>query len=85
MVCLLAGEPYGEKELWAEWRRANEALQATACALRSRKARERVKQWAVLHRGELEANWTSMKAGKRSIPLPAKAGWPSASSPRRTR
>lgn len=35
-----------------------------AGALRSRKARERVKQWAVLHRAELEANWQSMKTGK---------------------
>lgn len=34
-----------------------------AGALRSRKARERVKQWALLHRAELEANWTNMKAG----------------------
>ena len=35
-----------------------------AGAITSRKARERIKEWAVLHQAELEANWTSMKAGK---------------------
>lgn len=35
-----------------------------AGAIRSRRARERIKAWAVSPRAELEANWTSMKAGK---------------------
>ena len=35
-----------------------------AGALKSRRARERIKAWAVSHRAELEANWISMKAGK---------------------
>jgi hypothetical protein len=32
--------------------------------LRSRKARERIREWATSHRTELEANWESMKAGR---------------------
>lgn len=35
-----------------------------AGAIRSRRARARIEAWAVSHRAELEANWTSMKAGK---------------------
>ena len=31
--------------------------------IRSRKARERIRHWAQLHRAELEANWARMKAG----------------------
>jgi len=30
----------------------------------SRKARERIRQWALEHRGELLANWKHMKAGQ---------------------
>jgi hypothetical protein len=32
--------------------------------IRSRKARERIREWAQLHRTELEANWENMKAGR---------------------
>lgn len=32
--------------------------------IRSRKARERIRDWAQLHRTELEANWEKMKAGR---------------------
>ena len=32
--------------------------------IRSRKARERIRNWAQLHRTELEANWEKMKAGR---------------------
>jgi hypothetical protein len=32
--------------------------------MRSRRARERIQEWARLHRAELEANWESMKAGR---------------------
>lgn len=32
--------------------------------IRSRKARQRIRDWARLHRAELEANWESMKAGR---------------------
>jgi hypothetical protein len=32
--------------------------------IRSRKARERIRDWARLHRTELEANWEKMKAGR---------------------
>lgn len=35
----------------------------TAGHIRSRKARERIRQWADLHRDQLEANWAKMKAG----------------------
>ena len=30
----------------------------------SRKARERIREWAQQHRTELEANWANMKAGR---------------------
>jgi len=32
--------------------------------IRSRKARERIRRWSVLHRAELYANWEKMKAGQ---------------------
>jgi Domain of unknown function (DUF4160) len=32
--------------------------------IRSRKARERVRAWALQHRTELEANWEHVKAGR---------------------
>jgi hypothetical protein len=32
--------------------------------IRSRKARERIRTWALEHRAELEANWANMKAGR---------------------
>jgi hypothetical protein len=32
--------------------------------IRSRKARHRIREWAVGHRAELEANWDRMKAGR---------------------
>jgi hypothetical protein len=32
--------------------------------VRSRTALRLVKEWAILHRGEIEANWESMKAGR---------------------
>jgi hypothetical protein len=44
-----------------------------AGAISSRKARQRIRRWAQLHRADLEANWTRMKAGEslESIePLP---------------
>lgn len=31
--------------------------------IRSRKARERIREWARQHRPELEADWQNMKAG----------------------
>jgi hypothetical protein len=34
-----------------------------AGGIRSRKARERIRDWARSHRAELEANWEKMKAG----------------------
>lgn len=34
-----------------------------AGTIRSRKARERIREWAQQHRSELEANWVRMKAG----------------------
>ncbi len=35
-----------------------------AGGLRSRTAVSRVRQWAALHRRELDANWENMKAGR---------------------
>jgi len=35
-----------------------------AGAIRSRRARERIREWAELHRAELETNWENMKAGR---------------------
>ena len=32
--------------------------------IRSRKARERIREWSRQHRAELEANWAKMKAGQ---------------------
>jgi hypothetical protein len=32
--------------------------------IRSRKARERIREWSRRHRAELEANWEKMKAGQ---------------------
>jgi hypothetical protein len=32
--------------------------------IRSRQARNRIRDWAELHRPELEANWEKMKAGQ---------------------
>jgi len=32
--------------------------------IRSRKARERIRTWALAHRVELDANWANMKAGR---------------------
>lgn len=32
--------------------------------INSRKARQRIRQWAQLHRAQLEANWARMKAGQ---------------------
>jgi hypothetical protein len=32
--------------------------------IRSRKACERIREWAQQHRAELEANWEKMKAGR---------------------
>jgi hypothetical protein len=32
--------------------------------IRSRKARERIREWAKQHRTELERNWENMKAGR---------------------
>jgi hypothetical protein len=32
--------------------------------MKSRKARERIRQWAQLHRAQLETNWEKMKAGQ---------------------
>jgi hypothetical protein len=32
--------------------------------IRSKKARERIRAWALAHRVELEANWANMKAGR---------------------
>ena len=32
--------------------------------IRSRTARRLIRQWAVLHRQELEVNWKNMKAGR---------------------
>ena len=32
--------------------------------IRSRKARERSREWSAQHRAELEANWEKMKAGQ---------------------
>jgi hypothetical protein len=32
--------------------------------LRSRKARERIREWSGQHRAELDANWAKMKAGR---------------------
>ena len=36
----------------------------TAGEIRSRKACERIRRWAELHREQLEANWVRMKAGR---------------------
>jgi hypothetical protein len=33
-------------------------------AIRSRRARRAIATWALLHRRELEANWTMMKSGR---------------------
>jgi hypothetical protein len=41
--------------------------------IRSRKARERIRNWAQLHQVELEANWAKMKAG-RPLEHPAVVG-----------
>ena len=35
-----------------------------AGSIRSRKARERIQDWAALHRAELDANWEKMKEGR---------------------
>ena len=35
-----------------------------AGAIRSKTARRLIRQWAVLHRRELEANWRKMKQGR---------------------
>lgn len=35
-----------------------------AGAMRSRKARERIREWSGQHRTELETNWAKMKAGQ---------------------
>jgi hypothetical protein len=32
--------------------------------IRSRKARNRIRQWALVYRAELEANWENMKKGR---------------------
>jgi hypothetical protein len=32
--------------------------------IRSRKTRERIRRWALEHRGELLANWENMKTGR---------------------
>jgi hypothetical protein len=36
----------------------------TAGEIRSRKARQRIRRWAEVHREQLEANWARMKAGQ---------------------
>jgi Domain of unknown function (DUF4160) len=36
----------------------------TAGEIRSRKARDRIRRWAELHREQLEANWEKMKTGQ---------------------
>jgi hypothetical protein len=36
----------------------------TAGNIRSRTARRLIRQWASLHRRELETNWRKMKAGR---------------------
>ena len=33
--------------------------------IRSRTARRLIRQWAILHRRELEVNWKNMKAGRQ--------------------
>ena len=38
--------------------------------VRSRIALRLVKEWAVLHRREIEVNWESMKAGRPLNPIP---------------
>jgi hypothetical protein len=38
--------------------------EAVAGGIRSRKARQRIRRWALLHRDELQANWEKMKAGQ---------------------
>jgi hypothetical protein len=37
---------------------------ALAGEIRSRKARQRVRRWILVHHDELEANWEKMKAGE---------------------
>jgi hypothetical protein len=48
-----------------------------AGAIRSRKARQRIRRWAELHKSDLEANWAKMKAGR---PLESVAPLPEESS-----
>lgn len=45
--------------------------------IKSRKARQRIRQWAQLHRGELEANWAKMKAGRSLESIPPLSEEPS--------
>ena len=41
-----------------------------AGSIRSKRALRRIREWAILHRAELEANWANMKVGKPLDKIP---------------
>lgn len=44
--------------------------QMRAGSIRSKRTLRRIREWAILHRTELEANWANMKVGRSLDKIP---------------
>ena len=56
--------PHFHAEHAGQYAKFSFAGELLAGEIRSRKARERIREWTRQHRAELEANWERMKAGQ---------------------